>query len=219
MTTGFSSRNNTLVDVLSQNNTSSSHRCLQQTLTHQWFQTHCHISFSKIWAGHQLFGSHCSTFLLGSYGPIELITQHRYLTFCGSFSITPFPTWESILSYLVAYLGHQGIAHSTIKTELFGIHRDRLCCVWQNQKWIPCPNCIRYWVVSWCSKEGMGNSIGNFAFPSPLCCYGIWRPLGLIVQNLHFLIDSFILWKYIIHVYVLLALNFTIEHGNENYIV
>ena len=49
--------------------------------------------------------------------------EHRYLSFCTSFHITPLPATEATLCYFVACLGQQGLAHSTIRGYLSGVRQ------------------------------------------------------------------------------------------------
>ena len=52
--------------------------------------------------------------------------ERRYLDFCGSFSLVPFPTSESILYYFTACLGQQGLAHTSIRMYLSGVRHFKL---------------------------------------------------------------------------------------------
>ena len=52
-----------------------------------------------------------------------LSAEKRYVDFYGSLSIVPLPTSESTICYLVACLGQQGLAHTTIKTYLSGVRQ------------------------------------------------------------------------------------------------
>ena len=51
------------------------------------------------------------------------VAERRYVAFCESFGLIPFPASESILCYYVACLGQQGLAHSSIKTYLSGVRQ------------------------------------------------------------------------------------------------
>ena len=52
--------------------------------------------------------------------------ERRYLNFCKSFHLTPFPTTEAILCYYVACLGQEGLAHATIKAYLSGVRQSQI---------------------------------------------------------------------------------------------
>ena len=44
--------------------------------------------------------------------------EHKYLTFCSNFNLSPLPTSECLLCYFATYLGWEGLASSTIWTYL-----------------------------------------------------------------------------------------------------
>ena len=50
----------------------------------------------------------------------------RYTDFCRNFALNPFPVTEPILCYFVACLGQQGLAPTTIKTYLSGVHQMQI---------------------------------------------------------------------------------------------
>ena len=50
----------------------------------------------------------------------------RYMDFCRDFALNPFPVTEPILCYFVACLGQQGLAPTTIKTYLSGVHQMQI---------------------------------------------------------------------------------------------
>ena len=52
--------------------------------------------------------------------------EHKYLTFCNNFSVSPLPTSENILCYFAACLGQEGLASSSIRTYLSGIRQIQL---------------------------------------------------------------------------------------------
>ena len=47
--------------------------------------------------------------------------EHKCLSFCTDFSITPIPTTENVLCYFAACMGQQGLAASSIRMYLSGI--------------------------------------------------------------------------------------------------
>ena len=55
--------------------------------------------------------------------------EHRYLEFCGSFSLVPLPTSESILCYFAACLGQQGLA---LRTYLSGVRQLQIAYGWND---------------------------------------------------------------------------------------
>ena len=58
--------------------------------------------------------------------------ERRYLEFCGSFSLVPLPTSESILCYFAACLGQQGLAHTSIRTYLSGVRQLQIAYGWND---------------------------------------------------------------------------------------
>ena len=50
-------------------------------------------------------------------------TEHKYLSFCNEFSITPIPTSENVLCYFAACMAQQNLSASTIRTYLSGIRQ------------------------------------------------------------------------------------------------
>ena len=52
--------------------------------------------------------------------------EHRYLTFCNNFSLSPLPASENILCYFAACLGQEGLAYSTIRTYLSGVRQIQI---------------------------------------------------------------------------------------------
>ena len=50
----------------------------------------------------------------------------RYTDFCRDFALNPFPVTELILCYFVACLGQQGLAPTTIKACLSGVHQMQI---------------------------------------------------------------------------------------------
>ena len=61
-----------------------------------------------------------------------LSAERRYLDFCNSFSFAPLPTSDSILCYFVAYLGQQGLDHTSIRTYLSGVHQLQIAYGWND---------------------------------------------------------------------------------------
>ena len=52
--------------------------------------------------------------------------QWHYLNYCKDFSLIPLPVLESTIYYCVAYLGQQGLAHSSTSTYLSGIRQIQI---------------------------------------------------------------------------------------------
>ena len=55
--------------------------------------------------------------------------EHKYLTFCINFNLSPLPTSECLLCYFVTYLGQEGLASSTIWSYVSGVHQTQIAAI------------------------------------------------------------------------------------------